>query len=340
MIHTKITPMKNALLRRKHMRQRANTPTFFQQLPHCLASEAFLALHVAIIETERSCGHLTRLTCIKLSSKQWMTTANLAHHLYLLATHYGFHWYITPRSWTHDHCVSFAVKIFRYCKCLLRESETIFCEVRRSGLPVWLFLGQICHFWPFLNSSAFFLLLKKRPFLVSYIFMSIWQIKHDFCRFLGIGRFLDTVSGHRTINCYWKLCMRIHDFLCCCFNPVCSFRLLFSKTKRFEKLINGVSFIVFMYKICRLYIAFQKHVWVFSWWCCVFILDFWCYLAFLRVYLAFFAYGYLAPWRQFPWVNAREEQVDIAFICSHSLCLETYTELRIVVQFAFALSLL
>jgi len=210
----------------------------------------------------------------------------------------------------------------------------------RSGLPVWLFLGQICHFWPFLNSSGFFLLLKKRPFLVSYIFMSIWQIKHDFCRFLGIGRFLDTVSGHRTINCYWKLCMRIHDFLCCCFNPVCSFRLLFSKTKRFEKLINGVSFIVFMYKICRLYIAFQKHVWVFSWWCCVFILDFWCYLAFLRVYLAFFAYGYLAPWRQFPWVNAREEQVDIAFICSHSLCLETYIELRIVVQFAFALSLL
>jgi len=45
--------------------------------------------------------------------------------------------------------------------------------------------------------------------------MSIWRFKDDFGRFLGTGRFLDTVSGHRMINFHYKLCTRIYKFLFC-----------------------------------------------------------------------------------------------------------------------------
>jgi len=41
--------------------------------------------------------------------------------------------------------------------------------------------------------------------------------KDDFGRFMGTGRFLDTVSGRRMINFHWKLCTRIYNFLFCCF---------------------------------------------------------------------------------------------------------------------------
>jgi len=38
------------------------------------------------------------------------------------------------------------------------------------------------------------------------------RFKDDFGRFVGTGRFLDTVSGHRMINFHWKLCTRIYNF--------------------------------------------------------------------------------------------------------------------------------
>ena len=67
-----------------------------------------------------------------------------------------------------------------------------------------------------------------------------------------------SISGHRMLNFNWKPCTRIHNFLFYCFMlvgmqfqvTIQQEQLLFSKSKGFEKLINGVSFILFMYKRC------------------------------------------------------------------------------------------
>ena len=101
-----------------------------------------------------------------------------------------------------------------------------------------------------------FLLLKKVQITFGFFdqldfLCRFCRFTFDFGRFLGTGRFLDTVSGHRMLNFYWKLCTRIYIFrffVSCSW--VCSFRLLFGKTKSFEKLINGVRYIPIVYKIC------------------------------------------------------------------------------------------
>jgi len=119
----------------------------------------------------------------------------------------------------------------------------------------------------------------------------------DLGRFLGTGRFLDIVSGHRMINFHWKLCTRICNFLFCLFH---AFRFAVSgyssakpKVSR-SLLMEWASFF-----LCKkyVYIAFQKRVWLFQRCRCEFILllaFFGAIWLFLRVDLAFFAYDYLA----------------------------------------------
>jgi len=82
------------------------------------------------------------------------------------------------------------------------------------------------HFWKF---SAFF---DQLNFLCRF-----GRFKVDIGRFLGTGRFLDTGSNKRQI--FVGNSAREIIIICCCFK-VCSFRLLFSKTNSFEKLINEV----------------------------------------------------------------------------------------------------
>jgi len=83
-----------------------------------------------------------------------------------------------------------------------------------------------------------------------------------------------------------------HDY--CTYSQVCSFRLLFSKTKRFEKFINGVTFNLFMYKISKLCLS-KVHFGVSRVSSCIHrVFDFFGAIwLFLRVNPAFFAYGYL-----------------------------------------------
>jgi len=106
----------------------------------------------------------------------------------------------------------------------------------------------------FFQLKLFLFLIKGRLefgfFWPIRFFMSIWQIKDDFSRYLGTGKFLETVSGHTMINFYWKLCTRIHNFLFCCFMLLgLQFQVTLQQDQSFENLINGVSFILFMYKI-------------------------------------------------------------------------------------------
>ena len=105
------------------------------------------------------------------------------------------------------------VKLFLKRSCL-------FILLSTTGLPVWLFWGQISNFWSFFNSFGFFLCLKKGQMKFGF-FGLFWRIrflwrfgrfKGDFGRFLGTGIFLDSVSGHRMINVNWKLCTRIYNF--------------------------------------------------------------------------------------------------------------------------------
>ena len=123
------------------------------------------------------------------------------------------------------------------------------------------------------------------------------RFKDDFGGFLGTGRFLDTVYGHRMIHFYWKLCTR---FILFCFAVswfyIFSFRLLFSKTKRLVKFINGVSLILFMHEIC-MYCLLKVRLGILKVSLCVYhVLGFFGFVwfDFLRVDLAFFAYDYLA----------------------------------------------
>jgi len=67
-----------------------------------------------------------------------------------------------------------------------------------------------------------FLLLKKVQITFGFFdnldfLCRFCRFTFDFGRFLGTGRFLDTVSGHRMLNFYWKLCTRIYNFSFFCF---------------------------------------------------------------------------------------------------------------------------
>jgi len=56
----------------------------------------------------------------------------------------------------------------------------------------------------------------------------------------------------------------IHNFLFCCFMLLgLQFQVTVQKDKSFEKFI-GVSFILFMYRICTYCIAFWKRIWCFK----------------------------------------------------------------------------
>ena len=106
------------------------------------------------------------------------------------------------------------------------------------------------------------------------------RFKDDFGRFLGTGRFLDTVSGHRMINFRWKLCTIIYNFLFCCFTLI---DLQFQVTlQQNQKFIDGVNFILFMYKICT-YCLSKAHLGVLNVSLCIYRV-----FGFFRCYLAFF----------------------------------------------------
>ena len=64
------------------------------------------------------------------------------------------------------------------------------------------------------------------------------RLKDDFGRFLGTGRFLDTVSGHRMINFHWKFCTIIYNFLFCLFHAfrfAVSIQATLQQSQSFEK---------------------------------------------------------------------------------------------------------
>jgi len=78
-------------------------------------------------------------------------------------------------------------------------------------LPVWLVWGQICNFCLFELFWIFLLFEKGQmnyfwPFLTNSIFFRFGRLKDDFSRYLA------TVSGHRMIHFYWKLCTTIFGF--------------------------------------------------------------------------------------------------------------------------------
>ena len=81
-------------------------------------------------------------------------------------------------------------------------------------LPVWLFSTPLDFF--FLRKGQmkfdFLAFLGRLDFLCRF-----GRFTNDFIRFLGTGRFLDTVYGHRMIYFYRNLCTRIYNFLFCCF---------------------------------------------------------------------------------------------------------------------------
>ena len=117
--------------------------------------------------------------------------------------------------------------------------------------------------------------------------------KDDLGRFLGTGRFLDTVSGHRMINFHWKLCARICNFLFCLLH---AFRFAVSgyssakpKVSR-SLLVEWASF--FYVKNMRIF-PFKSAFGCFRG-AVVNLSCFWCDLAFLSVDLAVFACDYLA----------------------------------------------
>jgi len=84
---------------------------------------------------------------------------------------------------------------------------------------------------------GFFSLFRKLDFLCRF---SRW--KDDFGRFLGTGRFLDTVSGHRMIKFHWKFCTIINNFLFCLFHAF-RFAVLIQATlqqsQSFEKFLKS-----------------------------------------------------------------------------------------------------
>ena len=137
--------------------------------------------------------------------------------------------------------------------CAVRKNVTVASQLYDAAdvqftltavLPVWLF-STLC-FFILEKCQRNFGFFGQLDFLCKF-----GRFKDDFGGFLGTGRFLDTVYGHRMIHFYWKLCTR---FILFCFAVswfyIFSFRLLFSKTKRLVKFINGVSLILFMHEIC------------------------------------------------------------------------------------------
>jgi len=114
-------------------------------------------------------------------------------------------------------------------------AELHLCFVIKSNVWWKRFRLQCCQvgfFGPNLSFLAFFQLLRlffifeKKPKKI-WLFLAFFgqldflcrfgRFKDDFGRFLGTGRFLSTVSGHRMVNFYWKLCTRNHKFPFCCF---------------------------------------------------------------------------------------------------------------------------
>jgi len=63
----------------------------------------------------------------------------------------------------------------------------------RPGLPVWLFLGQICNFGLFSTPLAFFL-FEKRPNEI-WLFWPFWRIRL-FMSFWHVLRRFWQISGH------------------------------------------------------------------------------------------------------------------------------------------------
>ena len=72
--------------------------------------------------------------------------------------------------------------------------------------------------WPFfifeksLMTFGFLTFLGRLDFLCRF-----GRLKGDFGWFLGTGRFISPISGHRMINFHWKLSTIIYNFLLCCF---------------------------------------------------------------------------------------------------------------------------
>jgi len=68
------------------------------------------------------------------------------------------------------------------------------------------------------------------------LYVDLAHLKMIFGRILGTGRFLDTISGHRIINFYWKLCTRIYNLLFCYFILLgLQFQVTFQKDQKFRK---------------------------------------------------------------------------------------------------------
>ena len=124
-------------------------------------------------------------------------------------------------------------------------------------------------------------------------FMSIWQIKDGFGRFLGTGRFPDTVSGHRMTNFHWKLCTRIYNFSFCCFMLIdLQFQVALQQNQKFREVhwwSELYSFYVYNMYILPFKSAFGCFEGVLVYLACIWL--------FSRVGLAFFAYDYLATMR-------------------------------------------
>ena len=166
-----------------------------------------------------------------------------------------------------------------------------------QGCQFGFFEAKFAIFGHFSTPLAFFYFWKKAKCNLAF-FVIFWRVRFlcRFGRFLGTGRFLNTVSGHRMINCDWKLCTRICNFLFCLFHafrfevsccssakPKVSRSLLMEWASSFNK------------KIC-VYCLSKARLGVLKVPLCIYLAFgfFRCYLAFLRVDLAFFAYDYLA----------------------------------------------
>jgi len=112
---------------------------------------------------------------------------------------------------------------------------------------------------------------------------------------------------------------------------ILQFQLLFSKNKVSRSLLDGVSFIHLLHIVC-IHCILQACLDVLKLLRChafILYLAFWCYLAFLRVDLAFFAYDTLTTliicrqrWIQFEWQNspsrasAVDDKIDTSFCYS------------------------
>ena len=111
------------------------------------------------------------------------------------------------------------VSVLSMTKHFVCKLEVLQPQPSMQGCQFGFFEAKFVIFSLFSTPLAFFYFWKKVKFHLAF-FMSIWQHSDFLCRFgkfNDFGRFLDTASGHRMINYHWKLCMRIDNFLFCCF---------------------------------------------------------------------------------------------------------------------------